>query len=407
MLDMTLSIAAVVFVLSGRLPAFLRRWTVTLLLGVVLFREQAGVSPLGLPAFALTAALLVGANVVPFLLKPREKAKETVEKDARFEGLSQREKDVLSPLLVGKSQAEVAVELGLKPSTVGTYRKRAMEKLGAASLDDLREKAPDAEKGKQSAKRRWLPMAWAMATVMPLACWLGGLPVCAFVAALASASCAFLASDCEGDGLEASLSIALCLSLGIVLRGIAIGALPALWGIVPVVASMATALVLERLGICDSLECEGVWQLVPGLSMLVLGLCVGPVALETVNVMFAGLLLNWPLVLAASAVVAIATATLLTYLLLEEGNCHTSGVDGESALHILQGQGLSELEAQVLLAIARGEKTPEICARLSVATGTVNSYRLRGYRKLGIHSRHELAELLSRQLDAGNQVPGI
>lgn len=69
-------------------------------------------------------------------------------------------------------------------------------------------------------------------------------------------------------------------------------------------------------------------------------------------------------------------------------------LDEKRAIHLLQSHGLSELESRILVLIARGMRSDAIEKSLSVAHGTVNSSRLRGYRLLGIHSRVELAKLL-------------
>lgn len=67
---------------------------------------------------------------------------------------------------------------------------------------------------------------------------------------------------------------------------------------------------------------------------------------------------------------------------------------GEQQLDLLLGLGLSETEARVLAEIARGLSGKEIAEKLSYAIGTVNAARYRGYRKLGINSRHELVSMV-------------
>lgn len=56
-----------------------------------------------------------------------------------FRMLSAREREVLGLLAQGQPQQRVARELGLKPSTVGTYRSRAYEKLGVSNKGELAE----------------------------------------------------------------------------------------------------------------------------------------------------------------------------------------------------------------------------------------------------------------------------
>ncbi|HEY7237475.1 MAG TPA: response regulator transcription factor [Gemmatimonadaceae bacterium] len=56
---------------------------------------------------------------------------------APHEQLSDREFDVLRGLGTGRTVKQVAVELGLSPKTVSTYRTRLMEKMGFATNADL------------------------------------------------------------------------------------------------------------------------------------------------------------------------------------------------------------------------------------------------------------------------------
>lgn len=72
-----------------------------------------------------------------------------------FQALSAREREVLHLLAQGQSQQRVARELGLKPSTVGTYRSRAYEKLGVSNKGELADlinaQAPRAEQESSKA----------------------------------------------------------------------------------------------------------------------------------------------------------------------------------------------------------------------------------------------------------------
>ena len=67
---------------------------------------------------------------------------------------------------------------------------------------------------------------------------------------------------------------------------------------------------------------------------------------------------------------------------------------GEQQFDCLLRLGLSETEARVLIEITRGLSGREIAEKLSYAIGTVNAARYRGYRKLGINSRHELISMV-------------
>lgn len=64
-----------------------------------------------------------------------------------FDALSAREAEVLRLLLTGMTQAEAAECLGIKASTVGTYCRRALDKLGAGSLGEVAATLPPQARG--------------------------------------------------------------------------------------------------------------------------------------------------------------------------------------------------------------------------------------------------------------------
>lgn len=64
----------------------------------------------------------------------------------------------------------------------------------------------------------------------------------------------------------------------------------------------------------------------------------------------------------------------------------------------LRGRGAGELQAHVLVKIALGLSTPEVCEVLHVAPGTVNAYRAQGYELLGVHTSRQLADLLVKDV---------
>ncbi len=405
MLDAGLMVAAVAVLLVTRIPAWVRRLVATLLLGTVLFREQVGLSLFGLPTFAMTAVLLVAAYAAPHiqsrLKQRRPESSKASEEEGRFSCLSGREKDVITLLLSGKTQAEAASELGLRPSTVGTYRQRAMEKLGATSLDDLRPKPLAAHDDVRPSASRWLPAAWILLATMSLCACLGGLSVCLFMATLAGVLCVyFVPAGDSGADTDIAVTVAMAimsLTFGMLLRGVAAGFIPVVCALAVPVTSMIVASVLIGFFDFKSLAISSPHRYSSLLPLFVLGLCVGPMSPGVARVSIAGIPLEWSFVLARVAVASAMTAALATYLLVEEGNCPEVDIDDEQSLHRLQGQGLSELEAAVLLAIAQGKKPAQIADNLAIAKGTVNSYRLRGYRRLGIHSRKELADLLGNE----------
>jgi len=97
------------------------------------------------------------AGAIEFLTKPyrdqdlldavrvaleRDRARREEEKDLtdlrqRFESLTPREQEVISMVVSGKLNKQIAGELGTAENTVKVHRSRAMEKMNAQSFADL------------------------------------------------------------------------------------------------------------------------------------------------------------------------------------------------------------------------------------------------------------------------------
>jgi two-component system, LuxR family, response regulator FixJ len=66
-----------------------------------------------------------------------KRAAERTEIEHRISTLSPREKDVLSGLVEGRANKQIAFDLGISPRTVEIYRANLMHKMQADSLSDL------------------------------------------------------------------------------------------------------------------------------------------------------------------------------------------------------------------------------------------------------------------------------
>jgi two-component system response regulator FixJ len=62
---------------------------------------------------------------------------ERIEIDARLAALSNRERDVLTGLVAGRANKQIAYDLGISPRTVEIYRANLMNKMHAGSLSEL------------------------------------------------------------------------------------------------------------------------------------------------------------------------------------------------------------------------------------------------------------------------------
>ncbi len=276
------------------------------------------------------------------------------------DALSERERAIAEALATGSTVAQVAAALGLSASTIMTYRSRACEKLGVASLDELR----------------------------PVVRGAGAVPA---------------AFDVTSPGAPALMAMALCVGLSLRLLARVTMTSGSSWDqalgriLVPALLAVpwAALLVYARL---RGMRVRPRWAS-SRLSLVLLALALfgllaggGWYGLE-VQVPGGSLSLN------ALGIIgnACAVAALAPYLLWPRERVTTS-LDEERCVLYLRGRGAGELQAHVLTEIALGRTTPEICESLHVARGTVNAYRAQGYELLGLHSSRELIDLLARDV---------
>jgi FixJ family two-component response regulator len=87
----------------------------------------------------------------------RQHSREIAKLRERFEGLTSREREVMSLVVAGWLNKQIGFELGISEITVKIHRGRVMNKMGAQSLADLvrmTEKLERPTAKDQSAKRR-------------------------------------------------------------------------------------------------------------------------------------------------------------------------------------------------------------------------------------------------------------
>lgn len=66
--------------------------------------------------------------------------------------------------------------------------------------------------------------------------------------------------------------------------------------------------------------------------------------------------------------------------------------------------GLSEREGEVLGLLYRGNTQKKIAERLFLSVNSIQTYAKSLYRKLGVHSRQELIDMVNEAVDKGDRV---
>ena len=67
----------------------------------------------------------------------KSSGRANVPRSNRVAALSNRERDVLSGLISGRANKQIAYDLGISPRTVEIYRANLMNKMQAGSLSEL------------------------------------------------------------------------------------------------------------------------------------------------------------------------------------------------------------------------------------------------------------------------------
>lgn len=285
-------------------------------------------------------------------------------------GLTDRERAVAQGLLAGHTQAQIAQALSISASSVATYRSRACEKLGIASLDEL---DPVVPADKNDVIDVGSPLVPGMLVV--------GFCGAKLLALLASSF----------STLSALLVLAILLVPPVVALAVA-----RMRGLRPWVRPSMT----PRLAfLCGAVALQGLlFGGLPGQSSPFINF-FGLMSVSN-DWLSVAAMVGYPL-----GVLWLASAALLPRDAISEGLL----ADEDRCVLYLRGRGLGELEARVVTWIASGAGTQLICSRLHVASGTVNAYRARAYTRLGVHSSRELAELLARDVgvvpSAGKKQP--
>ena len=87
--------------------------------------------------FANTRLLALIERVAAIEAPARQERAQRLSAAARLGSLTEREREVIERVAVGRRNRQIAVELGISVKTVEAHRARAMEKLGASSIAEV------------------------------------------------------------------------------------------------------------------------------------------------------------------------------------------------------------------------------------------------------------------------------
>lgn len=362
--------------------------------------------------------------------------------------LTERERAVLSRTLSGESASRIAEDMGLSKSTIATYRRRCCEKLGVSNVKELIVLAEtyscvggkhEEPVGTEPASGRLAPspdrkryafLALILITFVIIA--LVRVPSDAFIAGswfhrlpylyLWSICAALIGVSVAGAGIakrpvqEAGLGVAaggmlftLALSEIAYCIWMAYGPFSRAAFVATFALGCLAAGVSRNAGTLTarSYLCAAPRAFLEGLEGLLISqpltclFAAAALSLSSCAWLDAQLII-WPLSAArflCPLTILVSVGLLLWCLhVAQPGEAELAPAKEQRAVHYLLGRGLGELQAMIVLDLARGCRTRDICARRHVAASTVRSYRQRAFGTLGVRSSFELRELLSREV---------
>ena len=319
---------------------------------------------------------------------------DALEKVPGYENLSRREREVLELTLAGKSGREIADALRIAPSTVGSYRARTYEKLGVASKREVLSSVSLLFSDKKSGPDN--EGSFPDKTVTPSALFiLLSCVICSIVGRsiyrpflvlavvlVTSVICCIAAWPADVRRVDA----AACLSGAS--AGFALcAALYSNWVVAPLVAG--------ALIVAGSFSVH--W---PNWGHLLLTASCASLFIPGLG--FAGNLVDSPVSMLLLAGFLFVVAGLVGNTLKQKGEAQALElvlVGERRAMAYLEGRGLSELKAKIVLLTVCGFDSASIADGLYVSMSTVSNYRSGAYKALSVSNREELASLLRR--DAG------
>lgn len=385
---------------------------------------------------ALPAVLSVGMLLVAWLAsdtgpvgdastaKPEEPSLPStrlpIDQLTGFEQLTDRERETVLASAAGATTDEIARALGIAPGTVSTYRSRAYAKLSVSSAQELlamscqllerprlflepdekpSDTVSDQTQSHENAVGRLLPLAvCAVCAVLTMlfACLIRiipGLGVPAFVlcgAYVLLLVCGTARAKAVASTFEQLMGLLLGAAVALALGAVIVGPAP-LFARRIFIAGIVVATVVWLVWYSRGMWPKLIANVISAAGLL--GLALAPptqlVAELADNLVLYVIAVLFVVVAALVRQFATTHETSLVAPVVLEGD--------ERALAYLMGRGLPDLQAKVALLTARGFTQGSIAKSLCISSSTVSEYRTRAYKALGIHSKDQLAELLTAE----------
>ena len=316
-------------------------------------------------------------------------------------GLSPRESEALRLRLAGLSSAKVAVQMGISASTVRNLQSRALDKLRVASIDELRVGTPDEEPhhAGDEASRSWRVLLLAVLCIAVVVGWVLGQDwTTDYVAVMLLGLClVFYGLVSPGDDVSRT---ALRVAPSICFVGWLLGLIPLLALILALTVVVVRLAGHEARRLCTpvlAFSCLGLGMLLGGYSSGLVPRLPALLALISNDeaamacAMLAGLV-SGACVIAGAVSLFLSVRDELEWVSSSAGMSADGGRSRRLSAYLVS-RGLNETEIDVVMLLAAGCGGAEICSKHRLSPGAVNSARRTAYRKLGIHSLVELADL--------------
>lgn len=347
----------------------------------LLFYDGNAISPTPCFYLALVGLLCIEGLLIITVKFPRvRKGEGTVESFGIQNGLSGRELEVLGALTKQETIDETASRLDISPSTVATYRRRILDKCEASSKSELLNKLATSSARRDGDGSKASPVQA-----------LGTLGLAALLAA------AIFPLGIRGNQRPLVEAIGRLLILLVIGQRVFLPRSASIRRPSPQVCALALLAGLLMGSGSDILQnFRSITSSEQAVILVLLALACATTMLARLDASFlTGLLLGLTalagigIYLPALTFAAGCLSCLLALIAWQRERKSTAAMPAEPEA-LLAKSGLTPAETQVALILGRGLTAAEAADELNLSRATVATHRKSIYKKLNIHSQHEL-----------------